>query len=146
VRPGSKAQAAIVVMTPDGAVRAVVGRAGRARRRVQPRHAGDAPDRLAFKTIVYAAALEAGMTPADRVLDAPLTIGGWSPANYSGEYVGEVTLTEAFARSANTAAVRVSERVGRKRVRDLARRLGITTPLADGRRWRWASRRRRWSR
>jgi penicillin-binding protein 1A len=132
VRPGSKAQAAIVAMTPDGAVRAVVGgrdgRAGGFNRATQAmRQTGSS-----FKTIVYAAALEAGMTPADRVLDAPLTIGGWSPANYSGEYVGEVTLTEAFARSANTAAVRVSERVGRKRVRDLARRLGITTPLADG--------------
>jgi 1A family penicillin-binding protein len=132
VRPGSKAQAAVVVMTPDGAVRAVVGgrdaRAGGFNRATQAmRQTGSA-----FKTVVYAAALEAGLRPSDRVLDAPLTLGGWSPENYGGGYRGEITLTEAFAQSVNTAAVRVSERVGRERVRALARRLGVSTPLAEG--------------
>ncbi len=132
VRPGSKAQAAIVVMSPDGAVRAVVGgrdgRAGGFNRATQAmRQTGSA-----FKPVVYAAALEAGWSPSDRILDAPLTLGGWSPENYGGTYLGETTLTRALADSANTAAVRLSERVGRERVRALARRLGITTPIAPG--------------
>ena len=132
VRPGSKAQAAIVAMTPDGAVRAMVGgrdgRAGGFNRAAQAkRQTGSA-----FKPIVYAAALERGATPRDRILDAPLTLGRWSPENYGGEYFGETTLTDALARSANTAAVRLSERTGREGVRALARRLGITTPLAEG--------------
>ncbi|HUF57503.1 MAG TPA: transglycosylase domain-containing protein [Thermohalobaculum sp.] len=132
VKPGSVAQAAIVVMTPDGAVRAMVG--GRERgvglfnRATQAlRQTGSA-----FKPIVYAAALEAGMSPNDTVVDAPLTIDGWSPANYDNAYHGRMTMTEAFARSINTVAVRVSEQVGRERVRSMAGRMGLSGDLAPG--------------
>ena len=86
----------------------------------------------AFKAVVYAAALEAGMNPLDIVIDEPLRIGNWSPQNYNGKYRGAVTLTEALAKSINTVAVRVSERVGQDRVRRLATAMGITTPLAPG--------------
>ncbi|MGF1657891.1 MAG: transglycosylase domain-containing protein [Rubrimonas sp.] len=132
VKPDSRAQAAIVVMTPDGAVRAVVGgrdgRAGGFNRATQAlRQTGSA-----FKPFVYAAALERGMSPNDVVADAPLTLAGWSPENYGGGYSGPVTLTDALARSINTVAVRVGERAGRDRVRDVAKRLGISSPLAEG--------------
>lgn len=132
VRPGSRAQAAIVLMTPDGAVRALVGgrgsNAGGFNRATQAmRQTGSA-----FKPIVYAAALERGFSPNDVINDAPLTLNGWSPANYGGEYVGPVTLTRALAESINTVAVRVSERAGRAHVRKLARRLGLSTPIAEG--------------
>ena len=83
----------------------------------------------AFKLFVYLAALEAGMTPRDMVEDAPLTIAGWSPRNYDDRYAGPVTLRTALARSLNTVAVRVAERVGRERVAAAARRLGVTSPL-----------------
>jgi 1A family penicillin-binding protein len=132
VKKDSVAQAAIVVMTHDGAVRAMVGghdsgigqfnRATHAKRQTGS----------AFKAVVYAAALEAGMRPMDIILDEPLRIGNWSPSNYDNKYRGAVTLTEALAKSINTVAVRVSERAGQDRVRDLARGMGLTTPLAPG--------------
>ena len=128
----SAAQAAIVVMTPQGDIRAMVGghaqgvglfnRATHAKRQTGS----------AFKAVVYAAAMEAGMSPMDIVDDAPIRIGNWSPENYDRSYRGPVTLTEALAKSINTAAVRVSEQAGQDRVRDLAARMGLTTELAPG--------------
>ncbi|MEM9146245.1 MAG: PBP1A family penicillin-binding protein [Pseudomonadota bacterium] len=132
VKQGSKAQAAVVVLSPDGAVRAMVGghedKAGRFNRATQAkRQTGSA-----FKPIVYAAALEAGLGPRSVIEDAPLTIRGWSPRNYGGGYSGSVTVEEALARSINTVAVRLSEQAGRAQVRGLASEMGITTPLALG--------------
>ncbi|WP_083581535.1 PBP1A family penicillin-binding protein [Oceanicella actignis] len=134
VRPGSRAQAAIVVMSPDGAVRAIVGGrepsdgAGRFNRATQAkRQTGSA-----FKPVVYAAALEAGRTPWDVVEDRPVEIDGWRPRNYGGDHAGPVTLTEALARSINTVAVRLAQEVGMARVAQTARRLGIESPLAPG--------------
>ena len=133
VREGSGAQAAIVVMTPDGAVRAMVGgrdgREGTFNRASQARRQTGS----AFKAFVFAAAVERGAMPDDLVLDAPITLGRWSPSNFRDEYRGTVTLREAFARSLNTAAVRLQEqRAGRERVRATARKLGLGGALAEG--------------
>ncbi len=122
-------QGALVAMTTDGAVRALVG--GVDYRRSQFNRATDAlrqPGSV-FKLFVYLAALESGLRPGDGFVDGPLAIGKWRPRNYPDRHRGEVTLREAFARSINTVAVRVSERVGRRRVIEAARRLGVTTPL-----------------
>ncbi|MGF1500545.1 MAG: transglycosylase domain-containing protein [Paracoccaceae bacterium] len=132
VKPSSVAQVGVVVLEPDGAVRAMFGgrgeRGGRFNRATQAkRQTGSA-----FKPVIYAAALEAGFAPRDTIEDAPLTIGSWSPENYGGGYRGTVTLEEALARSINTVAVRLSERVGRERVRALATRLGIATEIDEG--------------
>ena len=140
VKQGSQAQAAIVVMSPDGAVRAMVGgrefpgaAGGQFNRATQAlRQTGSS-----FKPFVYAAALEQGYDPLATVEDAPITLNvpgskPWSPKNYSREYYGRVTLTEAFNRSLNTAAVRVSEFIGPARVRALAQDFGIASPLAEG--------------
>ncbi len=130
--PGRKSgvsQAALVALTASGAVRAMVG--GRSYRESQFNRATQARRQpgSAFKPIVYLAALEAGMSPDDRILDGPLNIKGWRPKNYDGKYRGPISLSEALAQSINTVAVRVSERVGRGRVIAAAERLGITTPL-----------------
>ncbi len=138
VREGSEAQAAIVVMSADGAVRAMVGGrdlrgAGLFNRATQAqRQTGSA-----FKPFVYATALDLGWRFDDLILDAPLTLnipgsGAWSPENYSGEFYGEVTLTEALQASLNTAAVRLSEQVGRDLVRQVASEFGIDSDLAAG--------------
>ncbi|MEL6476395.1 MAG: transglycosylase domain-containing protein [Pseudomonadota bacterium] len=132
VKKGSRAQAAVVVMDPSGAVRAVVGghddAAGQFNRATHARRQTGS----AFKPIVYAAAMEAGMSPRDVMRDAPLTIKGWSPKNYGGGYAGPVSLTDALARSINTVAVRLSEQVGQDKVRALAGEMGVVSDLAPG--------------
>jgi penicillin-binding protein 1A len=140
VSEGSEAQAAIVVMSADGAVRAMVGGrkfrgiAGQFNRAIQAnRQTGSA-----FKPFIYAAALDMGWNPFDPILDAPLTIdipgsGPWSPQNYGDTFLNqEVTLTEALKRSLNTPAVRLSEAVGRDAVRQVAQMFGIESDLAAG--------------
>lgn len=123
------AEIALVAMTPNGAVCAMIG--GRNYARSQFNRATQALRQpgSAFKPIVYLPALEAGLTPDTTVLDAPITVDGWTPRNFSGDFRGEVTLREAVARSINSTAVRVAESVGRDKVLQAARRLGITSEL-----------------
>lgn len=139
VREGSEAQAAIVVMSADGAVRAMVG--GRKLRGVDgefnravmaKRQTGSA-----FKPFVFAAALDLGARWDDAVVDAPLTLdipgsGAWSPRNYDKTFAGRVTFSDALARSLNIPAVKVSAAVGRDNVRTVAEKFGIESDLADG--------------
>ncbi len=138
VKEGSKAQVAVVVMSADGAVRAMVGGrdtqdAGSFNRATQAlRQTGSA-----FKPFVYAAALDLGWSPADYVEDIPMTInipgsGPWSPENYDHEYKGMMTLTQALAESRNIPAVKVSEAMSRDAVRNVAAGFGITGDLAAG--------------
>ena len=138
VREGSKAQAAIVVMSSDGAVRAMVGGrrtqvAGAFNRATQAlRQTGSA-----FKPFVYGAALDLGYSPLDTVEDAPYCMsipgsGQWCPRNYTNEFYGEVTLTRALKDSLNIPAVKVSESVGRETVRTVAAGFGLESDLALG--------------
>ncbi|MBA4351722.1 MAG: glycosyl transferase [Rhodobacter sp.] len=138
IKQGSNAQAAIVVMSADGAVRAMVGgrkieAAGSFNRATQAlRQTGST-----FKPFVYAAALDLGWSPADYVEDTPYTInipgsGAWSPKNYDNEFKGLITLTQALAESRNIPAVKVSEAVGRDLVREVAANFGIQSDLAAG--------------
>ncbi|MBB5576609.1 1A family penicillin-binding protein [Rhizobium paranaense] len=124
-------QAALVAMTPDGAVVAMVG--GRDYKASQFNRAVTAMRQpgSAFKLFVYYAALKAGFSLSDRILDAPIDIDGWSPENSGGGYHGWVTLAEAFARSLNAASVALAEEVGLDKVIAAARELGINTPLAN---------------
>jgi len=122
-------QAAFVAMTPGGAVRAMIGGrnyvSSQFNRAVQSKRQPGS----AFKLFVLLAALEKGLDPDDRFVDRPIRIGKWSPKNYDRKYRGEVTMREAFARSLNSVAVRVSERVGRGRVIAMAKRLGVRSEL-----------------
>ena len=122
-------QAALVSMTPDGAVKAMVG--GRDYGSSQFNRATQALRQpgSAFKPFVFLAGLEQGMTPETIMTDSPISIDGWKPDNYEGRYYGDVTLREAFARSLNSVAVQISEQVGRQRVIEMARRLGITADI-----------------
>jgi penicillin-binding protein 1A len=139
VKAGSNAQAAIVVMSPDGAVRAMVGGRDFGAGEGQFNRATQAQRQTGslFKTFVYAAALQAGASPLDKVLDAPLTIYvpgscDWTPQNYTREYLGEITLAQALANSVNTATVRVAEESGRARVAAVAQDFGLSGPIAGG--------------
>ncbi|CDN48593.1 Putative penicillin-binding protein pbpC/mrcB-like [Neorhizobium galegae bv. orientalis str. HAMBI 540] len=123
-------QAALVAMTPEGAVVAMVG--GHDYKTSQFNRAVTAMRQpgSTFKLFVYYAALKKGLTLFDRVLDAPIEIDGWSPENSGGAYRGWVTLAEAFARSLNAATVALAQDVGLDNVVAAAKELGIDTPLA----------------
>ncbi|MDZ7905122.1 MAG: transglycosylase domain-containing protein [Cypionkella sp.] len=138
VKEGSKAQVAIVLMSADGAVRAMVGGreatdAGNFNRATQAlRQTGSS-----FKPFVYAAAMDLGWSPSDFVEDIPMTInipgsGPWSPQNYDREYKGLMTLTQALAESRNIPAVKVAEAMSRDAVRNVAAGFGITGEMAAG--------------
>jgi penicillin-binding protein 1A len=138
VSDGSEAQAAIVVMSADGAVRAMVGGrktkvSGAFNRATQAmRQTGSA-----FKPFIYAAALDLGWSYSDVIVDEPITInvpgsGPWSPQNYTRKYYGPVTLTTALKNSLNIPAVKLSESVGRENVRTVASYFGIESDLAAG--------------
>ena len=139
VKAGSEAQAAIVVMSADGAVRAMVGGrkfkgvAGQFNRAIQAkRQTGSA-----FKPFVYAAALDLGYSPNDLVTDEPYCLdvpgsGEWCPKNYDNKFNGRMDLTQALAQSRNIPAVKVLERVGREAVVNIASDFGIESDLAVG--------------
>lgn len=124
-------QAALVAMTRDGAVVAMVG--GRDYKASQFNRAVTAMRQpgSTFKLFVYYAALKAGLTLSDRILDAPIDVNGWSPENSGGNYHGWVTLAEAFARSLNAASAALAQEVGIDKVIAAARELGIKSPLAN---------------
>ena len=138
LKAGSKTEAAIVVMSADGAVRAMVGGrksqvAGDFNRATQAlRQTGST-----FKPFVYAAALDLGYTMNSTVDDAPVCLyvkgsGDWCPKNYEPEFRGVITLTEALTNSINTATVRVSQAAGLDAVRQVASQFGFASKLADG--------------
>ncbi len=122
-------QAALVAMTPDGAVRVMIG--GRSYAESQYNRAAQAHRQpgSSFKLFVYLAGLESGLTPNSLVVDQPVTFDGWSPKNFSGDYKGEMELKDAVAQSLNTVAVQVAERAGLDNVVNMAHRLGIEEDL-----------------
>ncbi|NRG16751.1 PBP1A family penicillin-binding protein [Rhizobiales bacterium] len=122
-------QGAVVTLDRNGAVKALVG--GRDYSKSQFNRAVNAHRQpgSAFKPFVYLAALERGLTPETIRVDEPVTIGNWSPKNYSRKHYGAVTLTQALSYSLNTVAAKLAHEVGPKRVVETARRLGISSPL-----------------
>ncbi len=122
-------QGALVTMSPNGAVRAMIG--GRNYNQSQFNRATRAKRQpgSAFKPIVYLAGLEAGLRPDSVLPDRRVTISGWSPKNYSGRFEGNMTLTTALAKSVNTVAAQVMQIAGAERVQDAALRLGVTSDI-----------------
>jgi penicillin-binding protein 1A len=119
-------QGAFVAMRPNGAVKAMVG--GRSysksvynRATIARRQPGSV-----FKTIVYLAGFENGLAPDDTFTDGPVNIDGWTPSNYTKKYNGDMSLREAYARSINTIAIKVTESIGRDKVADMATNLGLS--------------------
>ena len=122
-------QGAIVLMTPDGAVKAMVG--GRDYGESVFNRATDALRQpgSSFKPFVYTTAMMNGYTPKSVVVDAPINIGGWSPRNYSRGYSGPVTLTRALVKSINTIPVRLAQAIGRGKIVETAHKMGIRSEL-----------------
>src|SRR5262249_47135092 len=122
-------QGALVAMTPEGAVRALVGGRNYAESQFNRAVAAKRQPGSAFKLFVYLTALERGLSPDTVRDDRPIDIKGWRPENYTRRYFGPVTLTRALAQSLNTVAVRLVLEVGPKAVVRTAHRLGIASPL-----------------
>jgi penicillin-binding protein 1A len=122
-------QGAIVAMTPDGAVRALVGGRNYSESQFNRAVAAKRQPGSAFKPFVYLAALEHGLTPNTIRDDRPLDLKGWRPENYHRDYLGPVTMTRALSQSLNTVAVRLTLEVGPRTVVRTAHRLGIASKL-----------------
>jgi len=122
-------EGALVAMTPDGVVRALVG--GRDYGQSQFNRAVDAKRQpgSAFKAFVYLTALEHGLTPDTVREDAPIAVKGWRPENYERQYLGPVTLRQALAESLNTVSVRLTLEFTPQAVIRTAYRLGIASML-----------------
>ena len=123
------AQGAIVTMTPDGAVRALVGGRNYAESQYNRAVAARRQPGSAFKPFVYLTALERGLTPDTVRDDKPVALKGWKPENYTREYHGPVTLTQGLAHSLNTVSVRLTLEFGPVAVAKTAYRLGISSKL-----------------
>jgi penicillin-binding protein 1A len=122
-------EGAIVAMTPDGVVRALVGGRSYAESQFNRAIAAKRQPGSAFKPFVYLTALEHGLTPDTVRDDAPIIVKGWKPENYEHEFMGPVTLTTALANSLNTVSVRLILEVGPSAVARTAYRLGIDSKL-----------------
>jgi penicillin-binding protein 1A len=85
----------------------------------------------AFKLFVYLAGIENGFSPDDLVIDSKININGWSPKNYKDKYLGEVSVKDAFSKSINTVAVKISENIGREKVIKMAKLMGINSPILN---------------
>ena len=122
-------QAASVTMTPEGAVKAIVGGRDYVESQFNRATKAERQTGSAFKPFVYLAALLEGYTPDDIILDAPVSVGGWSPGNYSNKYAGRTTLTTALAKSYNSVPVRLMIDIGRPAIIKAAHDVGIQGPL-----------------
>ncbi len=87
------------------------------------------PSGSAFKPIIYTAAVEKGFSPNDMIDDMPIKIGNWTPRNYGNKYRGKIPLYTALMVSSNVCAARLMDEIGIRPVIQLARVMGITTPI-----------------
>jgi penicillin-binding protein 1A len=131
-KKGEKAgvsQGALIAMTPEGAVRAMIGGRNYAESQFNRAVAAKRQPGSAFKPFVYLTALEHGLTPDSVRDDRPINVKGWQPENYGHEYFGPVPLSKALAMSLNTVSVRLTLEFTPMAVIRTAHRLGISSLL-----------------
>ena len=122
-------QAALVAIDGEGRIRAYVGGADYADSQFDRATSARRQAGSAFKPFVYLTAMEQGRNPSMMVVDEPVKIGNWEPRNYTGKYLGPITMQTALAQSINTVAARLASEVGTSNVANTARRLGITSKI-----------------
>ncbi len=131
-KPGKdkkQVQAAIVTVDKDGAIKAMIGGHSYTESKFNRATQAQRQPGSAFKTFVYAAAFEQGYDADTVRYDEPVSINGWQPKNYYGDFRGAVSLRTAFALSINTVAATVGHEIGEGRVVALAKRFGIQSDL-----------------
>jgi penicillin-binding protein 1A len=122
-------QAAVIAMTPTGAVLAMIGGLDYGKSQFNRATVARRQPGSAFKTFVYLSAIEAGIDPDEKFDDSAFQQGTWKPGNYKWKEQGEVSLFDAYVYSVNSVCVRVAQKVGIRNVIKTAKRLGITSPL-----------------
>jgi penicillin-binding protein 1A len=122
-------QAALVAMDGEGRVRAYVGGADYGESQYDRASPSERLAGSAFKPFVYLTAMNQGHTPSEMTVDEPVTIHGWTPRNYTGRYLGPLTLETALAQSINTVAARLADQVGTTNVAETAHSLGVTSKI-----------------
>ena len=122
-------QGAIVVMTPNGKILSMIGGRNFSKSSFNRVTQASRTVGSAFKLFVYAAAVEQGI-PIDTIFeDKPIQFGSWAPTNYNNNFLGEITMTEAFAKSINTIAVQIADQVGVGNIIDIAHRMGVSSDI-----------------
>ncbi len=122
-------QGAVVAMSPDGAVRAMVGGLDYSESQFNRAVNAQRQPGSSFKPFVYLAALEHGLTPETIRFDQAVNFDGWTPGNYTNEYLGPVSLQQALSLSLNTVSAQLTAEVGPAAVVAAARRLGIGSQI-----------------
>ena len=124
-RTARATEAAVLLLSPDGAVRVMVGGRNHADSQFNRAVRAMRQPGSAFKPFIYLAAIESGLTPETQIDDSPIETDGWKPTNFGGTYRGKISLRTALTHSSNVAAVRLMQAVGPDRVVDVANRLGV---------------------
>ncbi|WP_127076888.1 transglycosylase domain-containing protein [Rhodomicrobium lacus] len=124
-RTARATEAAVLLMTPDGAIRAMIGGRNHAESQFNRAVRAMRQPGSAFKPFIYLAAVESGWMPDMKIEDRPIEVDGWKPSNFGDIYRGEITLRQALTHSSNMAAVRLAKAVGTDRVVEVANRLGV---------------------
>ena len=118
-------EAAVVTIDGTGGVQVMIGGYSYGESQFNRAAQAERQPGSAYKAFVYLAAFESGLTPWSKFEDAPIILGDWEPENFKKDYNGIMTLREAFTKSVNTVAVRLTESIGRERVIEAAENLGM---------------------
>ena len=125
-----KSQAAVFSFSPiDGRILVYSGGKDYTKSQYDRVTQSSRPSGSAFKPFIYTAAIEKGYSPNDMIDDLPFKVGDWTPKNYGNKYRGPIPLYTAFMVSSNVCAARLMDAIGVRPVIQLARVMGITTPI-----------------
>lgn len=133
--PELQVQGALVALEPNtGAVKALVGGVDFSRSQFNRATQGARQPGSVFKPLIFAAALDEGLTPASVIVDEPISFqlanSVWRPHNYEDRFFGPTTLREALTFSRNVVTVKLATRIGLKKLVRYIQRLGIRSPMA----------------
>jgi penicillin-binding protein 1A len=130
MKPRGADQTGLLSISPDGRIRAMIGGATyspfQRNRVIDVRH----PAGRMIKLATYYYALNENSDPAQWVRDNRMAVGGWRPINPDHDYLGMISLREAFVRDVNTVPANLADHYGLLNVRDYARDIGIRSPLS----------------
>ena len=125
-----KNQAAVFSFSPiDGRILVYAGGKDYTKSQYDRVSQSQRPSGSAFKPFIYTAAVEKGLSPNDMIEDLPVKIGNWTPKNYGNKYRGPIPVYTALMVSSNVCAARVMDSIGVRPVIQLARVMGISTPI-----------------